>query len=172
MAGVVTDIVWVYALARQELGAPRDAAYCTLTIRARVASDLDNLRAGVLPSLDATQAGAGTDYRFRATVPKEDVARALGELALRTTYSNFKNEVAKSAKVRRVLSCTMTSGMFCIACRLNPKSHRGRSITRTRMKTVNQFLKKNQHGDTIWHVERPGNDGQRVAPGHHAGKGQ
>lgn len=73
---------------------PGDAARGTLTVRARVAADLDNLRRTVLPTLGATEAGLGTDYKFRATAPREDVARALGELALRTTYSNFKNAVA------------------------------------------------------------------------------
>jgi len=69
-----------------------------------VASDLDNLRQSVLPSLSATVSGAGTDYQFRASAPREDVARALGELALHTSYSNFKNEVAKrQGKARAAL---------------------------------------------------------------------
>ncbi|NYT60625.1 NUDIX hydrolase [Alcaligenaceae bacterium] len=81
-----------------------DQAQGTLTVRARVASDLDNLRQSVLPSLSATVSGAGTDYQFRASAPRDDVARALGELALHTTYSNFKDEVAKrQGKARAAL---------------------------------------------------------------------
>ncbi|NYT58207.1 hypothetical protein H0A65_04635 [Alcaligenaceae bacterium] len=81
-----------------------DQAQGTLTVRARVASDLDNLRQSVLSSLSATITGAGTDYQFRASAPREDVARALGELALHTSYSNFKNEVAKrQGKARAAL---------------------------------------------------------------------
>lgn len=81
-----------------------DQAQGTLTVRARVASDLDNLRQSVLPSLSATVSGAGTDYQFRASAPRDDVARALSELALHTIYSNFKDEVAKrQGKARAAL---------------------------------------------------------------------
>ncbi|NYT58225.1 NUDIX hydrolase [Alcaligenaceae bacterium] len=83
---------------------PSDVAAGTLTVRARVAGDLDNLRNGVLPTLTRTVAGKGTDYAYRATAPREDIVKALGELALQTTYSNFKDEVAKpQGKARAAL---------------------------------------------------------------------
>ncbi|NLY28157.1 MAG: hypothetical protein GX049_11545 [Alcaligenaceae bacterium] len=80
---------------------PADRARGTLTVRARVADDLENLRRTVLPTLGPTQTSLGTDYRFRAIAPREDVARALGELALRTTYSNFKDAVAQQQGPQR-----------------------------------------------------------------------
>ena len=45
---------------------PADKSAGTLTVRARVGVDLDNLRQRYLPSLGPTQAAAGTDYRYRA----------------------------------------------------------------------------------------------------------
>ena len=69
----------------------RDAG--TLTVRARVEGDLAELKARYLPELGEIQAHLGTDYRYRATAPKEAVARALSQLALNLDYSNFKDEV-------------------------------------------------------------------------------
>ncbi len=72
-----------------------DKASGTLTIRARVASDLEALRRGSLLELGATTKGAGTDYRYRATAPREAIAKALARMVEGLQYSNFKNEVAK-----------------------------------------------------------------------------
>ena len=72
-----------------------DKAGGTLTIRARIAADLDALRQGELPELGPTTKGAGTDYRYRATAPRQAVAAALGRMVEGLHYSNFKNEVAK-----------------------------------------------------------------------------
>ncbi len=69
----------------------RDAG--TLTVRARVEGDLAELKARYLPELGEIQAHLGTDYRYRATAPKEAVARALSQLTLGLDYSNFKDEV-------------------------------------------------------------------------------
>ena len=52
-----------------------------LTIRTRVAADLDRLRTTYLPTLSATVTGAGTDYPFRATVGREEFALALAQIA-------------------------------------------------------------------------------------------
>ena len=60
---------------------PRQAG---LTIRARVATDLDRLRTTYLPTLSATVAGAGTDYPYRATVAREEFARRQGHERERT----------------------------------------------------------------------------------------
>ena len=65
-----------------------------LTIRARVAADLDRLRKEYLPQLSETVTNAGTDYRYRATVSHDAFAACLGALARDIRYSNFKNEVA------------------------------------------------------------------------------
>jgi ADP-ribose pyrophosphatase YjhB (NUDIX family) len=67
----------------------------TLTIRSRVASDLDDLRKTCLPELGLVMTGTGTDYRFRATAPRAAVAQAMSRIIEDLHYSNFKTEVAK-----------------------------------------------------------------------------
>lgn len=67
----------------------------TLTVRARLRGDLERLRAEALPELGPTTEGAGTDYRFRATVPAAAFGRAIGALAAGIDYSNFKSEVSR-----------------------------------------------------------------------------
>ena len=66
-----------------------------LTIRARVAEDLDALRARYLPSLSPTVPHAGTDYRYRATCSAAAWGDALAEMGRDIDYANFKLEVAK-----------------------------------------------------------------------------
>lgn len=72
-----------------------------LTVRARVAADLDNLRT-LVPELGETQATPEMDYPFRAAVSAVDLAMAssghfvgLGELVQEIDYDNFKAEVAR-----------------------------------------------------------------------------
>ena len=67
----------------------------TLTIRARVRSDLDALRTSFLPELSSTKETRAADYRFRAQAPREAVASAMAQLARTIDYSNFKDVVAK-----------------------------------------------------------------------------
>lgn len=74
---------------------PSDQAAGTLTVRARVKSDLEALRASYLPSLGVIQESLSNDYRFRAVAPQQDVSAALAQLVAQLDYSNFKNEVAK-----------------------------------------------------------------------------
>lgn len=66
-----------------------------LTVRTRVAADLDRLRTEYLPQLSATVENAGTDYPYRATVGHEAFAGCLAALARDIDYANFKNEVAR-----------------------------------------------------------------------------
>jgi hypothetical protein len=73
---------------------PGDMERGTLTIRARVKSDLEALRQHYLPSLDAIVDGGGTDYQYRATAPRDAVAEAIGKAVRQIDYSNFKNEVS------------------------------------------------------------------------------
>ena len=80
---------------------PDDASRGTLTVRARVRSDLDALRAAVLPELEPTEEGKATDYRFRARAPRAAVADAMAKLAETLDYSNFKNAVAKRQGSKR-----------------------------------------------------------------------
>lgn len=74
---------------------PSDVATGTLTVRARVRSDIDALREQWLPTLGATQESRNTDYRFRATAPQPDVAAAIARIVEAIDYDNFKDEVAR-----------------------------------------------------------------------------
>jgi hypothetical protein len=72
-----------------------------LTVRARVAADLDRLRELYLPTLSPTIAHAGTDYPFRAKASRATFSAAMAKLAEAIDYSNFKNEVAKVGGKKR-----------------------------------------------------------------------
>lgn len=65
-----------------------------LTVRARAASDLDNLRA-LVPELSATVHTPNADYPYRATAGAVDLAIGLGELVQAIDYDNFKAEVGR-----------------------------------------------------------------------------
>src|SRR5438093_1138125 len=66
-----------------------------LTVRVRVASDLDNLRRAFMPQLSATVEGAGSDYPFRATISHRDFGTGLARMGEAINYHNFKTEVAR-----------------------------------------------------------------------------
>lgn len=72
-----------------------------LTIRARVAADLDRLRERYLPSLSPTRSEGGTDYPYRATASREAWTTALAKLGCDVTYANFKAEVTRSQGMER-----------------------------------------------------------------------
>ena len=56
---------------------PSDRDGDTLTVRARVRSDLEALRDQYLPGLGEIQESRHNDYRFRAVVPRPAVAAAM-----------------------------------------------------------------------------------------------
>ena len=64
-----------------------------LTVRARVAGDLSQLRSKYMPELSSTVAGGGTDYPYRATISHEGFAHGLAQIAKEIDYPNFKNEI-------------------------------------------------------------------------------
>jgi hypothetical protein len=64
-----------------------------LTVRARVASDLDRLREKYMPELSRAIKGQGTDYPYRATISHEDFAKGMEKIVKDIRYSNFKAEV-------------------------------------------------------------------------------
>jgi hypothetical protein len=66
----------------------------TLTIRARVKSDLEGLRQGFLPGLGPIEENTGTDYRYRAKALRTELADALAQMVQGIDYVNFKDEVA------------------------------------------------------------------------------
>lgn len=74
---------------------PSDPDSDTLTVRARVRSDLEALRDQYLPGLGEIQESRHNDYRFRAVVPRPAVAAAMAALVSALDYSNFKAEVAR-----------------------------------------------------------------------------
>ena len=72
---------------------PTDTKNKTLTVRARVRSDLEALQAKYLPELGPIQESSVNDYRFRAVAPQAAVAAAMARLAESLDYSNFKDAV-------------------------------------------------------------------------------
>ena len=72
-----------------------------LTVRARVASDLDNLREKFMPQLSPTIEGGGTDYPFRATISHKDFGAGLSKMGEAIRYDNFKSEVGRRMGRRR-----------------------------------------------------------------------
>ena len=66
-----------------------------LTIRSRVAGDLEFLRERYLPSLSPIMTTLDGDYAFRATASHRDFAESLASMAASVDYDNFKDEVAK-----------------------------------------------------------------------------
>ena len=73
---------------------PADCGKGTLTVRARVRGDLTALKHMHCPSLGRIRASADTDYRFRATARRSELAQSLAEMIEGLDYSNFKSEVA------------------------------------------------------------------------------
>ena len=75
-----------------------------LTVRARVASDLDRLREKYMPDLSKTIKGQGSDYPFRATISHEDFAKGMEKIVKAIHYSNFKTEIeAKMGSKREAI---------------------------------------------------------------------
>jgi hypothetical protein len=72
-----------------------------LTVRARVAGDLDRLREKYMPELSGTKATPRNDYPFRANIGHEAFAAGLAAVARNLNYDNFKNHVAKTMGYER-----------------------------------------------------------------------
>jgi 8-oxo-dGTP pyrophosphatase MutT (NUDIX family) len=73
----------------------------TLTVRARVRSDLEALRERYLPSLGEIKESSTNDYRFRALAPRADIATAMSAIVNDLHYSNFKSEVGRRQGAKR-----------------------------------------------------------------------
>lgn len=74
---------------------PWDDHRGTLTVRARVESDLDALRSVYLPELSPTAFDRLADYWYRGTAPREAVMRAVADMVRDTRYADFKQEVQR-----------------------------------------------------------------------------
>jgi hypothetical protein len=81
---------------------PTDIKNKTLTVRARVRSDLEALKAQYLPELGSVQESKVNGYRFRAVAPQAAVAAAMARLIENLDYANFKDEVKKHQGADRV----------------------------------------------------------------------
>lgn len=60
-----------------------------LTVRARVKGDIQRVFPGT-----KVQTGGGTDYAYRAKVPRATVAKVIHDQIMATNYDNFKNSIA------------------------------------------------------------------------------
>ncbi|OYX48786.1 MAG: hypothetical protein B7Y90_09055 [Alphaproteobacteria bacterium 32-64-14] len=80
---------------------PTDQKQDTLTVRARVRSDLVGLKRTYCPSLGRIRESDDTDYRYRATAKRTDVADAVAQMIAGLRYSNFKSEVAVQQGLER-----------------------------------------------------------------------
>ena len=65
-------------------------------VRGRLPGDIEYLFSH-LPNLNVIE-GAGTDYRFRAFIDKEDVVKELTKEISDITYTNFKDEANKQTE--------------------------------------------------------------------------
>jgi len=72
---------------------PGDRGTGTLTVRGRIKGDIEAVFPGAV-----IEADTGTDYRFRAKVPREQVAKAMHEAVMNLNYSNFKGAVKDSKR--------------------------------------------------------------------------
>jgi 8-oxo-dGTP pyrophosphatase MutT (NUDIX family) len=73
----------------------------TLTVRARVRSDLEVLREKYLPALGEIRESRSNDYRFRAVASRAEVSAAAAKLITDLDYSNFKSEVSRRQGTKR-----------------------------------------------------------------------
>ncbi|MDP1998281.1 MAG: hypothetical protein Q8K22_01630 [Rhodoferax sp.] len=62
-----------------------------LTVRARIKGDIENM----FPDAKV-EANKGTDYKYRAKVPRELVAKVVGDQVMGLGYSNFKSTVKQN----------------------------------------------------------------------------
>jgi hypothetical protein len=80
-----------------------DVGRGTLTVRARVRSDLEALKNHFLPGLGEIVENAGTDYRYRSKALRTDLAKALAKMVEDLDYSNFKDEVGRKQGKDRIM---------------------------------------------------------------------
>src|SRR5262245_49930592 len=80
---------------------PDDSAAGTLTIRARVKKDLEELQARYLSDLGPIEENKGTDYRYRAKALRNSIAVAILEAVRDINYANFKSSVVQQQGAER-----------------------------------------------------------------------
>ncbi len=71
----------------------------TLTVRARIEGDIE----AVFPNATVV-ANEGTDYKYRAVLPREDVAKAMADQVMAIDYSDFKSAIKDSNRHAAVMN--------------------------------------------------------------------
>jgi len=79
---------------------PGDAKAGMLTVRARIEGDIE----AVFPDAGVTKKG-GTDYQFRARIPREQVAKAMSDQVMGIGYANFKAGVKDRQRHDAYMHC-------------------------------------------------------------------
>lgn len=82
----------------------------TLTVRARIKGDIES----VFPQAKV-EANKGSDYKYRARVPRAAVAQALHDQVMNLDWSNFKGAV--KAKKRHDAYMNVWSAMYAVQYR-------------------------------------------------------
>ncbi len=100
---------------------PSDLAADTLTVRARLRTDLEALRDQFLPGLGTITESKINDYRYRAVAPRADVATAMASMVQQLDYSNFKSQVATKQGSARA---HLYHGVWDVLHRLQSESHK------------------------------------------------
>lgn len=72
---------------------PEDRDTGMLTVRSRVKADLDALRERFMPELGPSIKGGGTDYGYRANIPREAFSEGMKRVCESIDYPNFKNAI-------------------------------------------------------------------------------
>ena len=79
-----------------------DSKLGTLTVRSRVLEDLESLKEQYFKqTMGEIQVNTGTDYKYRAKVPREAMAGAMSQIIKDLNYTNFKNSVAENQGYKR-----------------------------------------------------------------------
>lgn len=71
----------------------------TIMVRSRAKRHLLNLKKRFSGLSTDILVDSGTDYRYRMIIPKSQWAEVVSEIASEQTWSNFKNEAARFARV-------------------------------------------------------------------------
>lgn len=94
-----------------------------LLVRGRIRGDIERVFPGYKVKLDG-----GTDYKYRALVPRQVVAATLAERALEIDYTNFKNTVDHGPRHDAYFG--IWNIMYRMQERLNPlRRRRGRQMS-------------------------------------------
>lgn len=79
----------------------------TLTVRTRIKGDIES----VFPQA-RVEVNQGTDYKYRARVPRDEVAQVLHDQVMNLDWSNFKGAV--KAKKRHDAYMNVWSAMYAV----------------------------------------------------------